>query len=46
MITAITEEYKMVEGKIDIKIVKIEAEAAVLVKKEEISKGCKTRYEN
>ena len=33
----------MVEGKIDIKIVKIEAEAEVLVKKEEIPKGLQNK---
>ena len=33
------EEHKMVKGEIDKKIVKIEAEAEVLLKKEQITKG-------
>ena len=33
------EEHKMAKGKIDIKTVKIEAEAEALVKKEQITKG-------
>ena len=43
MITTTTEEHKMVEGKIDIKIVTIEAEAEVLVKKEQITKGLQNK---
>ena len=43
MITITTEEHKMVEGKIDIKIVTIEAEAEVLVKKEQITKGLQNK---
>ena len=38
IIITTTEEHKTIEGKIDIKIVKIEAETEVLVKKEQITK--------
>ena len=38
-----TEKRKMVEGKIDIKIVKIEAEVKVLVKKEQITMGLQNK---
>ena len=43
MIIKTTEEHKMFEGKIDIKIVKIEVEAEVLVKKEQITKGLQNK---
>ena len=36
---ATTEEHKMIKGKKVIKIVKIQAEAEVLLKKEQITKG-------
>ena len=38
-----TEKHKMVEGKIDIKLVKIEAEVKVLVKKEQITMGLQNK---
>ena len=44
-IIATTEEQKMVKGKIYIKIVKIEAEEEVLVKKEQITTGLQNKMQ-
>ena len=44
-IIATTEEQKMVKGKIYIKIVKIEAEEEVLVKKEQITTGLQNKVQ-
>ena len=40
---ATTEEHKMIKGKKVIKIVKIQAEAEVLLKKEQITKGLQNK---
>ena len=40
-----TEEHKTVKGKIDIKIIKIEAEAELLNKKEQITKGLQKKIQ-
>ena len=39
MIITLIEEHKIVEGKIDIEVVKIKTEPEVLVKKEQLTKG-------
>ena len=39
MMITTTEDHKMVEGKLDTKIIKIEAEAEVLLKKQQITTG-------
>ena len=41
--TTAIEEHKMVKGEKDIKIVKTEAEAEVLLKKEQITKGLQNK---
>ena len=41
--TTTIEEHKMVKGEKDIKIVKAEAEAEVLLKKEQITKGLQNK---
>ena len=43
MMITTTEDHKMVEDKIDTKIVKIEAEAEVLLKKEQITTGLQNK---